>query len=114
MQLERHALFWTISALVFIYLVQLLAPVLLPFVVGLTLAYFFSPLVDLLARIGLPRWASAILLLALSVLVIILALIFILPVIAQQVAQLLEAAPHEIVKLKTFVSDVARDYLGAR
>jgi predicted PurR-regulated permease PerM len=114
MQLERHALFWTISALVFIYLVQLLAPVLLPFVVGLTLAYFFTPVVDLLARVGLPRWASAILLLALSVLVIVLALIFILPVIAQQVAQLLEAAPREIVRLKTFVADVARDHLGAR
>ena len=66
MQLERQALFWTAIALLFAYLVQLLAPVLLPFVLGLTLAYFFNPLSILLGRIGLPRWASAILLLAIS------------------------------------------------
>ena len=50
MQLERHALFWTASALLFVYLVQVLAPVLLPFVLGMTLAYFFNPLVDILGR----------------------------------------------------------------
>ena len=54
MQLERQALFWTAIALLFAYLVELLAPVLLPFVLGLTLAYFFNPIVDLLGRIGLP------------------------------------------------------------
>ena len=32
MHFERHALFWTATALLFAYIVQLLAPVLLPFV----------------------------------------------------------------------------------
>ena len=68
MQLERHALFWTASALLFAYLVQLLAPVLLPFVIGPD-ARLFSSIrsVDIVSRAGLPRWASAILLSALSI-----------------------------------------------
>ena len=92
MQFERQALFWTAIALLLAYLVQLLAPVLLPFVLGLTLAYFFNPIVDLLGRIGLPRWASALLLLAISTCLIVIALIFVVPILVQQAAGLIEAA----------------------
>jgi predicted PurR-regulated permease PerM len=114
MQLERHALFWTASALLFVYLVQVLAPVLLPFVLGLTLAYFFNPLVDILARAGLPRWASAILWLAASTCLIVLALVFVVPILAQQAAGLIEAAPREIARFRVFIEDSAREYLGGR
>ena len=114
MQLERHALFWTASALLFVYLVQVLAPVLLPFVLGMTLAYFFNPLVDILARAGLPRWASAILLLAASTCLIVLALVFVVPILAQQAAGLIEAAPREIARFRVLIEDSAREYLGGR
>ena len=73
MQIERHALFWIVTAVVFLYLAQLLAPVLLPFVIGLVLAYFFNPVVDALRRLGIPRWPSSILLLALVLFLIVLA-----------------------------------------
>jgi predicted PurR-regulated permease PerM len=114
MQLERHALFWMASALLFAYLVQLLAPVLLPFVLGLTLAYFFNPLVDILGRAGLPRWASAILLLAVSTCLIVVALVFVVPLLAQQAAGLIEAAPREIARFRVFIEDSAREHLGGR
>ena len=73
MQLERHALFWMAAALLFAYLAQLLAPVLLPFAIGLSLAYFLNPIVDAMGRLGVPRWVSAILLLALSLFLIVIA-----------------------------------------
>jgi predicted PurR-regulated permease PerM len=114
MQLERHALFWMASALLFAYLVQLLAPVLLPFVLGLTLAYFFNPLVDTLARAGVPRWVSAILLLLASACLIVLGLVFVVPILAQQAAGLLEDAPREITRLKAFIEDSARTYFAGR
>jgi predicted PurR-regulated permease PerM len=114
MQLERHALFWTAAALLFAYLVQLLAPVLLPFAIGLTLAYFLNPIVDAMGRLGVPRWASAVLLLALSLLLIVVALVFVVPILAQQGAGLIEAAPREIERLKGFIETSARDYFGPR
>jgi predicted PurR-regulated permease PerM len=114
MQIERHAVFWTVTALLFAYLVQLLAPVLLPFVIGLLLAYFFNPAVDALHRIGLPRWASSILLLSLLTFVIVLGLVFLVPILLQQAAGLVEAAPRQIDRLKVMIEAGARDYLGPR
>jgi predicted PurR-regulated permease PerM len=114
MQFERQALFWTAIALLLAYLVQLLAPVLLPFVLGLTLAYFFNPIVDLLGRIGLPRWASALLLLAISTCLIVIALIFVVPILLQQAAGLIEAAPREIGRLRAFIDESAREHFGGR
>jgi predicted PurR-regulated permease PerM len=114
MHFERHALFWVATALLFAYIVQLIAPALLPFAIGLTLAYFLSPIVDAMAGIGVPRWVSAVLLLAASIFVIILALVFVVPILFQQAAGLLEAAPKEVDRLKVLIETTARDHLGPR
>ncbi len=114
MHFERHALFWTATALLFAYIVQAIAPALLPFAIGLTLAYFLSPVVDAMGRVGIPRWVSAILLLAFSACAIILALVFVVPVLLQQAAGLVEAAPHEVERLKEVIETTARDHLGPR
>lgn len=114
MHFERHALFWAATALLFAYIVQLIAPALLPFAIGLTLAYFLNPVVDAMGRFGIPRWISAVLLLALSVFVITLALVFVVPILFQQAAGLIEAAPRELERLKTVVELSARQHLGTR
>lgn len=114
MHFERHALFWTATALLFAYIVQLIAPALLPFAIGLTLAYFLSPVVDAMGRSGIPRWLSAFLLLALSFLIVILALVSIVPIMFKQAAGLLESAPAAIDRLKGLIQVVARDHLGPR
>ena len=41
-----------------IWVLYLLKPVVVPFVGAFFIAYLFSPLVDRLHRIGLPRWLS--------------------------------------------------------
>jgi predicted PurR-regulated permease PerM len=114
MHFERHALFWTATALLFAYIVQLIAPALLPFAIGLTLAYFLSPIVDAMGRIGIPRWIATILLLACSTFVIILALVFLVPILFQQAAGLIESAPATIDRLKSLIETTARDHLGSR
>lgn len=114
MSVERHVLFWIVLAIIAAYLLQVLAPVLLPFVVGLTLAYFLNPLVDGMSRIGIPRWLSAILLLACSILLIALALIFIAPVVTQQAIDLINAAPSEFARFKGVVEATAKERLGSR
>ncbi|MFA5956877.1 AI-2E family transporter [Hyphomicrobium sp.] len=114
MHFERHALFWTATALLFAYIVQLIAPALLPFAIGLTLAYFLNPVVDAMGRIGIPRWISTTLLLACSTFVIILALVFVVPILFQQAAGLIETAPGAIQRLKTLIETTARENLGPR
>jgi predicted PurR-regulated permease PerM len=114
MHFERHALFWAATALLFAYIVQSIAPALLPFAIGLTLAYFMSPLVDAMGRFGLPRWIATVLLIAFSTLVIILALVFLVPILIQQSAGLLESAPATFERLKSLIETTARDQLGPR
>lgn len=41
-----------------LWVLYLLKPVVLPFITAFLVAYLFSPLVDKLHRIGLPRWLS--------------------------------------------------------
>ena len=41
-----------------LWVLYLLKPVVLPFIAAFLVAYLFSPLVDKLHRIGLPRWLS--------------------------------------------------------
>ena len=112
--LERQALFWLALAAIILYLVGLLAPVLLPFVIGIVLAYFLNPLVDRMGRLGLPRWLAAVLVLAALIAILVLVLLFIVPTLAQQAADFVEAAPREIDKLKMLIVDTAREHLGPR
>ena len=46
------------SIVAILWVLYLLKPVLLPFMGAFLIAYLFSPLVDKLARLGLPRWIS--------------------------------------------------------
>src|SRR6266851_3114108 len=51
--------FWVAAAIVFVLILWLLNDILLPFVVGMAVAYFLDPIVARLQRLGLSRtWAT--------------------------------------------------------
>ena len=52
MWVERHIVFWVVALAVFVGLLWLLSPILLPFVAGMALAYLLDPLVNRLERHG--------------------------------------------------------------
>jgi predicted PurR-regulated permease PerM len=114
MQLGEHAVFWVVVALALAAAVHVLAPVLLPFVIGLTLAYFLNPLVDGLSAMRVPRWLSAVLILVLATVAIVGAAIFVAPILAQQAASLIDALPTELARLKLVIEDAARAQFGDR
>lgn len=114
MQFGGHAVFWIVVAFAVAAAVNLLAPVLLPFVIGLTLAYFLNPLVDGLSAMRVPRWLSAVLILVLATVVIVGALVFVAPILAQQTASLIDALPGELARLKALLEDAARAQFGDR
>jgi predicted PurR-regulated permease PerM len=111
---ERHGLFWLIIAIVFAVLLHTLAPVLLPFAVGLALAYFLNPLVDGLSALNIPRWLSAAIIVLLSICVIAAAFVLLAPILAQQTESLITALPGAMTRLKEVFEGIARDRLGAR
>lgn len=114
MQLQRHAFFWIAAALMLAFAVDTLAPVLLPFVVGLTLAYFLNPVVDGLSALGLPRVLSTALLMLLATVVLIAAVVFLVPVIAEQTQQLIAAMPAAAARLRSLIEEIAKERLGPR
>src|SRR5690606_6243323 len=114
MRVERQVLFW-LSALILLILAALvLRSVLLPFVAGMVIAYALNPLADRLVALGLGRiWASAIVM-VLLLMALIAAVVFLVPIIANQVQQLVEVLPGEIERLRGMVEDSARERLGSR
>jgi len=111
MRFERHIVFWLAALLIFVALLWLLSPILLPFVLGMALAYLLDPLVNRLAARGLSRLVAA--LLILGVFVIALAILFLLvaPILANQFSAFIDNAPGYALRLQSLVSDPAHPWI---
>jgi predicted PurR-regulated permease PerM len=73
--------------------------ILTPFVLAACIAYFLDPIATFLARWGLPRWASALLLVTLLLLFGLLALLLLYPLIVAQIGVLLARLPGYIATI---------------
>lgn len=84
---------WLVTFAAFIVLLVLLRGILLPFVVGMAIAYFLDPVCDMLERWGLSRqWATAVVTLLFVVLVVVV-LVSIVPVLLQELTDFLSSLP---------------------
>jgi len=96
--LSNRWLFWVGVAAGFLLLLWLLNDILLPFVVGGVVAYFFDPLVVRLQRAGLSRtWATTVVTI-IAVLIAAGVLTAILPPLLSQLEELITSAPTFVVK----------------
>jgi len=95
----QQAMFWGAALLLFIGFVWVFGKVLLPFVLGMALAYFLDPVMRRLCAFGLPRWAAAISILSIFVIVITALMIAILPLAFKQAEQLITTLPAFIDKM---------------
>jgi predicted PurR-regulated permease PerM len=111
MWLERHVVFWLIALAVFIGLLWLLSPILLPFVVGMALAYVLDPLANRLERMGLSRLLAALAILGLFVLVFMLLLLIVVPVLASQLVSFLDNLPGYTQRIQNLLSDPSHNWL---
>jgi predicted PurR-regulated permease PerM len=91
--LQRQFAFWSIGLLVFVFLLWLLSPIMLPFVAGLVLAYFLDPVADLLETRGLPRVAATLIILLASIFLIVMVAVLVLPLLAEQLGKLIADLP---------------------
>jgi predicted PurR-regulated permease PerM len=111
---NRHLTFWLFASLLFLGLVWLLNDILLPFVVGAAIAFFLNPLADKLAQTGMGRTAASALIIIIAALMLVLVMILIGPLVADQLRQLAEKLPGDIKQLLSLVEGSARVWLGGR
>lgn len=113
MRVERQVLFWIAAAVLLILTIGLLKDILLPFVIGIAIAYFLSPLVDRLTASGLNRTLASALIVAAAAGLSILAIVFLAPLVVAQAEHLAVALPSEIERLRGLADAWARERLGA-
>jgi predicted PurR-regulated permease PerM len=112
MRAERQILFWLTAALLLVLLIGLLKAILLPFVAGIAIAYFLSPVADRLVTLGLNRIiASLLIVLAGGVVVVVLA-ILVVPLLVAQAQEIAVAVPGEIQRLREPMEAWVRERLG--
>ena len=115
MPFERHFVFWIGALLVFIGLLWLLSPILLPFVLGVALAYLLDPLATRLTKRGLNRTLAALLILVGFAFAGIGAVLLIAPVLAKQfsvfVSEFIGSIPNYIQHLQSWIDDPSHPWL---
>ena len=103
--LKRQAFFWLGALAVFSLMLYLFASVLLPFVVGMTLAYFLDPVADRLERIGLSRLLATLVILLTFVLVFILFIVIVAPILVAQLVDFGSKMPSYIARIQALATE---------
>lgn len=96
---RRQVMFWGAAAVIFLLFLYAFSGVLLPFVLGIAIAYLLDPVVARLTRGKMPRAAAALLILLTFGLFIAAAAALILPVVSRELAQLVTALPGYAEKI---------------
>jgi len=110
MNLRYQVLIWVGLFLAAILLLWVFRSILLPFVVGLTLAYLLNPVVNWLQRIHISRAWGAMLVLTLVIALIMGLLLALVPLVAQQVLELARLLPGYVRDLREFVQGWAPQF----
>lgn len=110
MKLRQQALFWIAATAFTLVFVWIFREILLPFVVGITIAYLLNPLVLRLGNLKISRTISTILILSFFFVFVISLIVLLAPPLYQEVAQLLEKSPQYFdlvwAKLQPYVAIV--------
>jgi predicted PurR-regulated permease PerM len=111
MRIERNIVFWIAALVVFVGLLWLLSPILLPFVLGLAIAYLLDPLNRRLTKRGMSRALASFVILFGFVLAFVLLLLLITPPLMRQLSAFIDNAPAYAQRLQALVSDPNHPWL---
>jgi predicted PurR-regulated permease PerM len=114
MRMERQVLFWVAALALAIAAIGLLRDILLPFIIGMIIAYALNPIVDRLMKLGMSRTAASATMLTLGVSVLVILLVNLAPILMQQTQKLALALPDQLKQLRAVIDATAREHLGPR
>lgn len=97
--------FWLAALVIVVLALWLLSDILLPFVVGLVIAYLLTPIADRLERVGVNRMIASLLLVAIVVFAFVWIILLVAPLLGGQLASFIDNVPGYISKLQQLVSD---------
>ncbi len=100
MTTQQRAFAWIAGFLVFVALLVLLRDILLPFVVGMAVAYFLDPVCDRLEAAGCSRTVATTLVTVMFFVIVVLLVAVLAPLIYGQVVSLLAKLPKFVAALE--------------
>ncbi len=106
MSVRRQIMFWLGTFVAFVFFLWLLSDVLLPFIIGMALAYLLDPVADRLERIGMNRLLATTTIVLLALILFILSLLIVIPVLISQLNGFAERLPGYINSLRAFSQKV--------
>ena len=112
MNMRIQTLFWAGATLVLFLFIALLREILLPFVVGAAIAYFLDPFADRLERAGFSRLWATILIVSLFGLLLVLGVVFVLPMLLNQLIDLAGKLPGYFLYVRELANDYLKEWFG--
>ena len=101
MNLRVQAAFWIGALVALLLFLWVFSDILLPFIMGMALAYLLDPVADWLERTGMSRFWATITIVVLTVLVLALVALIAVPLLAGQLAAFLERLPTYAAELQS-------------
>ena len=105
LKVSQQIIYWSAGLVALIAFVWLLGGTLMPFLVGMGIAYFLDPLVDRLEALRLPRAVATAFISIGAVLIIVLALLTLLPELQRQIVNLITALPDYFAIAQTLLNE---------
>lgn len=112
MSLERQVMFWVATLAIFVALLWLLSPVLLPFIAGMVLAYLLDPLTRQVQRTGTGRVLAALIVIAIIIVAFVIMIMLVAPILGAQLFALVENIPGYAQRLQSLIADPNREWLA--
>lgn len=103
---EQRILAWLAVILVAGFLIDQLRDVLMPFVVGMAIAYFFDPVADRMEKVGISRtMATSIILIGFFLALVGLALLLV-PALQKQISNVIQIVPVIVDRFRDFIQPI--------
>ncbi|WP_205520857.1 AI-2E family transporter [Propylenella binzhouense] len=103
---RRQAIFWSAALAAALAFLWLFSDILLPFIMGMALAYLLDPIADRLQRAGLGRLWATLTILLVSVLLFAMVLLVLVPVLGSQLMTFLARLPALVTRLQEIADEL--------
>lgn len=97
--------YWGIATVAFLLVLWFLGDTILPFVIGMAIAYFLDPVADRLEAMGFSRTLATIVITIFAVLIFVVAALAVVPLLVDQATALVQAAPQIATQIEVFLNE---------
>lgn len=111
MPFQRQVRFWIGALIIIVAALWLLRGILLPFVVGIAIAYFLNPLVERTKRLGIGRVPSALTVVGLLVLLLVVLVLVVVPLLSSQLFEFIQNMPSYVTRLQGLFTQENREWI---